>query len=159
MRQPLAVLTVVLLCCAFLVVYAHGDESSKPAASEPDARKQLIGIWRGYAVEGKGETPDRGPAKLQLTITEKSIHGIEIKAGERVDHGEGAFTLDLAADPKVLDASQTGERGRARAYLGIYKLEGDTLKWCVSPQKKRPATFETGKGQFLMILKRDPKSR
>ena len=39
-------------------------------------------------------------------------------------------------------------------YVGIYTHEGDTLKWCVSPQQARPQTFETKKGQFLLILKR-----
>lgn len=32
-------------------------------AEEParDAREKLVGVWTGYAVEGKGENPDRGP--------------------------------------------------------------------------------------------------
>ena len=56
-------------------------------------------------------------------------------------------------NPRVLDASQTNARGRKDGWVGIYSLEGDTLKWCVS-KKTRPATFETVKGQFLLILKR-----
>jgi len=71
-----------------------------------------------------------------------------------VDHGEGEFTLDLSQSPKHLDAWKTNERGRKQNYVGIYTLEGDTLKWCVSPQKVRPQTLETKKGQFLLILKR-----
>lgn len=122
---------------------------------DAEARKQLCGVWRGFAVEGKGERPDRGPVKLELTITEKSIKGIQIKPDGNIDHGEGEFTFDLAADPRSFDATKTSDRRKA-SYLGIYTLEGDTLKWCVSPQKTRPKTFETSKGQFLLILKRDP---
>lgn len=150
MSRRLQLLGGLILAFMFAAA-APGDDAKKHA----EARKALVGVWRGYAVEGKGENPDRGPVKLELTITETTIHGIEIKADNRIDHGSGEFTLDLAADPKVLDASQkVGER-RGRSYVGIYKLEGDTLHWCVSPQKKRPETFETSKGQFLIILKRE----
>jgi len=93
--------------------------------------------------------------KLELTITERTMHGIEIKGDKRIDHGVGEFTLGLTADPCHLDAAKTNERGRKQAFIGIYTLEGDTLKWCVSPQKARPETFETKKGQFLVILKRE----
>src|SRR5581483_6096487 len=34
------------------------------------ARDKLVGVWNGYAVEGKGENPDRGPVKIELTITQ-----------------------------------------------------------------------------------------
>ena len=43
-------------------------------------------------------------------------------------------------------------------YMGIYKLEGDTLKWCSGNDKARtrPTEFKTniGTGHFLMILTR-----
>jgi uncharacterized protein (TIGR03067 family) len=126
-----------------------------PPGSEAGERGKLVGVWKGYAVMGSGENPNQGPAKLELTFDEKSIKGIEIKGNQQVDHGQGDFTLDLTANPRVMDGTQTAANGRARTYLGIYTLEGDTLKWCVSPQKTRPTTFETKKGQFLMILKRD----
>jgi uncharacterized protein (TIGR03067 family) len=95
--------------------------------------------------------------KLEITITEKVMKGIQIQGEKRIDHGEGGFTLDLKASPAQLDAAKANERGRQQAYVGIYQLEGDTLKWCVSPQKVRPTTFETKKGQFLLILNRDKK--
>lgn len=127
-------------------------------AADPDPareRQKLAGVWKGFTVEGKGENPDRGPVKLELRVGER-IHGLEFKGANVVDHGEGEFSLDLTRTPAVLDAWKTNERGRRQSYLGIYTLEGDTLKWCVSPQKTRPATFETAKGQFLLILKRQP---
>ena len=125
------------------------------APSEAEQCAKFVGVWKGFTVEGKGEKPDRGPVKLELTFTERTIRGIEIQGSERIDHGEGEYTLDLGASPRHLDGAKTGERGRKQAYIGIYTLEGDALKWCVSPQKVRPTTFETKKGQFLLILKRD----
>jgi uncharacterized protein (TIGR03067 family) len=122
--------------------------------NEPQERQKFVGVWKGFAVEGRGENPDRGPVKLELRITEKSMKGLEFKGTNVVDHGEGEFALDLNQNPKYLDAWKTNERGRKQNYVGIYTLEGDTLKWCVSPQKTRAETFETKKGQFLLILKR-----
>ena len=81
--------------------------------------------------------------QIELTIKGSTMGGIEIKGSDRIDHGEGEYTLKLDANPRQLDAAKTLPRGRKQAYVGIYALEGDTLKWCVSPQKVRPTTFET----------------
>ena len=135
------------------VLNADAPLAAKPA-DEAAERAKLVGVWKGFAVDGKGENPDRGPVKLEITITEKTMHGFELKGEARTDHGEGEFTPDLSTSPRNLDASKAAERGRKRTYVGIYTLEGDTLKWGVSPQKTRPTTFETKKGQFLLILKK-----
>jgi len=151
--RKLAVFPVAWLA---LVAAAPAGDDAASGAKRPDEvqmRKQLCGTWKGFAVEGKGETPDRGPVKLELTFTEQTIHGIEIKGEQNMDHGEGQYSLDLVVAPFRLDAAKVLERGRKDAWVGIYSLEGDTLKWCVS-KKQRPTTFETVKGQFLLILKR-----
>lgn len=147
------VLAAVLLVGLLSVAAALPAAEAGPA-DEAAERAKFVGLWKGYTVEGKGENPDRGPVKLEITITEKTMHGIQIKEGGNIDHGVGEFTLDLSANPRQLDAAKTNPRGRKQAYIGIYTLEGDTLKWCVTPQKERPQTFETKKGQFLVILKR-----
>lgn len=149
--------------CISAVLVAGGAMTAWPAADPPSRgeaaeRARFVGAWKGFTVEGKGENPDRGPVKLELTVTQRTIRGIQIQGTDRIDHGEGNYTLDLGSNPPHLDASKTNERGRQQAYVGIYNLVGDTLKWCVSPQKVRPETFETKKGQFLLILKRDKKA-
>lgn len=127
--------------------------------AEAKARRELVGTWKGFVVEGKGENPDRGPVQLELTISERTIKGLELKGGKVVDHGEGSHSLDLAKSPRHLDAAKTNERGRKQEYVGIYSIEGDTLKWCVSPRKTRPSEFQTGDGGYLLILKRERKAR
>lgn len=137
-----------LLCAA--------TASCLSAAEDPNIaeRQKLVGTWKGFTVEGRGEPPDRGPVKLELRITESAMKGLEFKGTNVVDHGVGEFATDVSQNPKCLDAWKTSERGRKQQYIGIYTIEGETLKWCVSPQKVRPQTFETKKGQFLLILKR-----
>jgi uncharacterized protein (TIGR03067 family) len=144
--------TILTLACLFAsVAYSLAAD---PAKADSEQRRKMAGTWKGFAVEGKGENPDRGPVKLELVITERTIHGIEKKGEGQIDHGTGEYVLDLGAKPAALDASNSGERGRKDAWVGIYQLDGDVLRWCVA-KKERPTTFETVKGQFLLILKRD----
>lgn len=148
----------ISLSCSLLLsaaVLPVSGQDAKPAPTEDAAvRKQLVGLWKGFAVEGRGERPDRGPVKLEITITETVIKGIEIKGEGIINHGEGTHTFNLKESPRWLDATKTNERGRKEEYLGIYSLEDDTLKWCVTRGKQRPTQFETVKGSFLVILKR-----
>lgn len=139
---------------ALAVVPTFAQEARPASTDDAAARKQLVGVWKGFAVEGRGERSDRGPVKLELTITETTIKGIEVKGEGPINHGEGMHMLNLAEKPRWLDATKTNERGRKEEYLGIYSLEGDTLKWCVSRGKLRPPEFLTAKGSFLIILKR-----
>ena len=140
--------SIVLLFTACFAAPVRGDED------DAQQRKLLSGTWKGYAVAGKGENPDTGPVKLELAITEKKIHGVSFQNDERVDQGEGEYTLNLSAAPRTLDGAKLRLNGRKDEWLGIYTLEGDTLKWCVG-RRERPTTFETFKGQFLLILKRE----
>lgn len=133
---------------------ARAQDAKLASAEDAAVRKQLAGVWKGFAVEGRGERPDRGPVKLEVTITETTIKGIELKGEGTINHGEGTHTINLKEKPGWLDATKTNERGRKEEYLGIYSLEGDTLKWCVSRGKQRPTEFMTAKGSFLVILKR-----
>jgi uncharacterized protein (TIGR03067 family) len=122
---------------------------------ETAARRALVGVWNGFAVEGTGEQPDRGPVKIQLTITEQTMKGVQFQGDKRIDHGEGTFTLGLTNQPAWLDASKPRGNNNVDAWVGIYSLQGDTLKWCVR-KKDRPKEFATKDKAFLLILKRQP---
>lgn len=122
-------------------------------ASEATARRALVGVWTGFAVEGAGEQPDRGPVKIQLTITERTIAGVQFQGERAIDHGEGTYALSLTNRPAWLDGSKPRGNNNQDVWLGIYSLDGDTLKWCVR-KKDRPTEFATRDKAFLLILKR-----
>ncbi len=138
------------LAAALLAVPAAGGEEP---GKKDEAAPKLDGVWTGFAVEGKGETPDRGPVHLKLTIKGDHVDAERLD-GQKLPMNEGTYKI-TPGKPMQMDGSETNPRGKVRTYLGIAELSGDTLKWCVStPNNPRPAEFETKRPSFLVILKR-----
>ena len=91
-----------------------------------------------------------------MTIKGNTITALE---DGKKDLGEGTFTIKHTREGKQLDATRTkgpGSKGGS-TYLGVYSLEGDTLKWCVGnpPGRNRPAELQSKTGQFLMVLTKE----
>jgi hypothetical protein len=93
--------------CAWAAVFLLMIAAIGARADEQAERARFVGVWKGFTVEGKGENPDRGPVKLEITITENTMHGIQIREDGNIDHGVGEYTLNLATDPAQLDAAKT----------------------------------------------------
>jgi uncharacterized protein (TIGR03067 family) len=74
-----------------------------------------------------------------------------------LDGNRQVETIKLMPDqtPKAIDCSN---QSSGQASLGIYSLDGDTLKWCSSGggNKVRPSAFAStpGSKQSLMVLRR-----
>lgn len=126
------------------VLFIAVTQSAVAADEDAAARKELVGTWKGRV--------DNGATGHQLTIIADLIKGSQ---GERRQLGEGTFKLDLTKKPWIMDGTRTDGRRKGEIYLGIYSLDGDTLKWCVStPGNKRPTEFVTKGSQFMLVLKR-----
>jgi uncharacterized protein (TIGR03067 family) len=65
----------------------------------------------------------------------------------------GSFEIRLDSSPLTSTVTRSSTTPIARRWLGIYQLDGDTLKWCVG-RKARPSEFETKQGAFLLVLRR-----
>ena len=151
MRRVIGPILLILSLFASL----HRPVVAQDAAEE--ARKKLAGTWDGYAVENEGENPNRGPVHLRLIIDGETISAIDLSSPDKdKSMGTGTFQLDLSKELKVLDATGVVLPGkREKTYLGIYEVDGDTLKWCVDNRaKERPTAFRTFSGKYLLILKR-----
>ncbi len=132
----------------------RGETFTVAQDSDKSAREKLAGVWAGFAVEGKGETPDRGAVKLELIISKDLIKAKQFKGKDSFDLGEGTYEILQSKSPNHLDGKKKLDNpNRKDIWLGIYHLDGDTLKWCVG-KKARPTEFETKQGSFLLILKR-----
>lgn len=118
----------------------------------------LAGVWRGWIVEGRGENPNAGQMEVELTVQGNRITGRELGT-RRAPEGLGAGTYELTAGESgrrsgTLDADGTAGPQDGRHYLGIYELDGDTLRWCVTARRQRPQAMATDRGNYLLILRR-----
>lgn len=115
--------------------------------ADAEARRDLLGTWKGRV--------DDGATGHVLVFKTTSVSGT--KDGKQ-NLGTGTFKLDQTKKPWRMDATGTKGPQKGRKFLGIYTLEGDTLKWCVSvPGGEAPTEFVTKDGQFLLILQRQEK--
>jgi len=139
----------VLLACLALLA---------GAAEQAVTTKSLEGTWSGARFgEGKGENPEEG-VKLELTFAGDKIVGKRVPSGK--DIGEGSFKL--SGDGKTIDASGSTGYFKGKGYLGIVKIEGDTLYWCTGTKEqdqKRPTEFAASPTEqsYLIIVKRQKK--
>ena len=119
------------------------------------AAPDLEGTWVGARfTEGKGDDPAKGEP-VEFTFKGSALAG---RKGNGTLIGEATFTI--AADGKSIDAVGATGGYKGKTYLGILKLEGDTLTWCSSgtagKSQKRPADFtaDSFQGKYLIVLKR-----
>lgn len=122
------------------------------ASQDESVGREIDGEWTVVSVEFAGTAvPGFGGAELSLRDGKKTF---------RLPDGAvemGTYTLGAKKSPKEIDATTEGRDEVAR---GIYSLEGETLKMCLSQSgRTRPARFrtETGSDLLLMVLTRKGK--
>jgi uncharacterized protein (TIGR03067 family) len=123
------------------------------AADKADDAKQLQGSWMVVSAEAPDE---QGKELLEAKL---SIEGdvFTLKNSKREETIN--FRLDPGKKPKQIDFI---DKNKEAVALGIYSLEGDTLKLCwgkTSQTKDRPTEFATkANGDLVfLVLKRDKK--
>ena len=70
----------------------------------------------------------------------------------------GTFKIDATKKPKTIDF--TPDKMAGKSILGIYQMDGDTIKTCYAPPgKDRPTQFSSKKGpeHTLMVWEREKK--
>ncbi len=130
-------------------------------AQDNDAVKQdeakLQGSWTMVSGERDGQA---FPAEF-MTNSKRIVKGDETTV--TVNGGlfmKAKFTLDPSKKPKTIDYAINGGPYAGLAMHGIYELDGDKLKFCLStPGKERPAGFATkpDDGQTISVWKRETK--
>lgn len=139
--------------------------SRSPSSATPNSttrgnaeNSRLSGIWRGWVVRGRGENPNEGEMEVELTVEGNRITGRELGT-QRASGGlgGGTFTMTGNGNSGNLDADGTEGPQDGRSFMGIYELQGDTLRWCVSNRgRQRPTAMATDRGNYLMILRKQP---
>lgn len=136
-------------------------EASGPGTSSrtgPDsAASRLRGVWSGWVVRGRGENPNEGEMEIELTVEGNRIVGRELGTRRGPPNGLGAGTFTMTGDGRTGNLDTVGTSGSqdGRNSMGIYELDGDTLKWCVTQRnRQRPRTMESDRGNYLLVLRK-----
>jgi uncharacterized protein (TIGR03067 family) len=116
--------------------------------------KKFQGNWTIESSEFGGQ---KLPSELLtpfIVVYEGEKH--TVKNGDQVIQ-VGTQKIDPSKTPKTIDVTMTEGPSKGVVMLGIYEIDGDTLKTCFdSTGKKRPTEFKspTGSQIFVNIHKR-----
>lgn len=108
----------------------------------------IVGSWSidNFDAAGEKPPPPDQVAAIRFVFADK---GVFTMTGGPAERGEGTYKLDPAAKTKTIDITFDG-----RKMLGLYELDGDTLKLCIpnSPDSPRPEEFKAdGKARVAII--------
>ena len=129
------------LCAgAVLVMSAEGNQGD----TAKDELKKLEGTWLLVMSEQDGLKSDPNfvkNGKMVIKGNKMTVYGGKVKSTE------ANIVLNPAKKPKTIDAIQTFGGPKGTKYVGIYELDGDSLKLCFS-EKQRPKDFTAKKGSM-----------
>lgn len=131
--------------------------SATPADDEPDAAREMKkfqGTWTFESSESGGQKLPADQLKDLVLVFEGAKH--TVKHGTEVIQ-VGTQTIDPSKKPKAIDVTLTEGPMKGAVLLGIYELDGDTLKVCFDlGGKKRPTEFKSPPGSqtFFNVHKR-----
>ncbi len=146
-------ITLLICLTALVISQARGDEA-KTAKKD---LAQLQGEW----VMTIGSRDGQSVPDAMLKNSKRTCKGDEttvVIRGKLLMRTK--ITLDPSKKPKCIDYQITGGTNAGKTQLGIYEIDGDTVKFCFStPGKDRPTDFATkaGRGRTYSVWKREKK--
>src|SRR5262245_31692279 len=147
--------SLAALCCAvgFAALGWSGALADDKADVEKEAKK-FQGTWTIESSMTGGMEIPADQLKGFIVIFEGDQH--TLKSGDKVFQ-VGTQKIDPSKSPKTIDVTMTEGPEKGTVMLGIYQIDGDTLKVCFDPTgKKRPTEFksESGSQNFVNVHKR-----
>jgi uncharacterized protein (TIGR03067 family) len=164
-KNRIAQVMIVFLASMFLIdgvlnpfrATANEDQAApaEKIVDQTQADTQSIqGTWKFVSVEYEGKP---NPEKIGDTITFMKDRIIfDQSRTDAAKTPELTFKLDATRKPKEIDMI-TNIKKKEFAWRGIYELDGNILKYCVSkPDRPRAKDFATGfrNGRTLSVLER-----
>lgn len=151
---------VLLALCCGLLLAADAPEKDRTKAD----LEKLQGDWQFEAIEADGQnvTSELVNDVLRDVVVRIEKEKIGLLQGGAAEIVSAEMTLNAEADPKAADFKPKEDvlgAFNGESMWGIYKLDGDELKICVSIRttvKVRPTEFKTqaDSGFYLVTLKR-----
>lgn len=129
---------------SFLMLASLLSVSVAWAEDKKRDEEKIVGTWAMVSGEKGGEAaPENFVKSFRLTFKGEG----KLTANSKGNHAEGTFKLDAAKKPSQLDISLEG-----KSITGIYELDGDTLKLCVTEGGERPGEFKSPQGSKVMVM-------
>ena len=143
-----------LLACIAVGLFLGADAPKDDVKKDKD---KLQGTWKAVTAQERGESKeDAGDHRLIFSGDEFSVK----KGDETIIKGK--FKIDSSKKPKQIDMEITDaskEKFNGKTAVGIYELDGDTLKWCANEPggAERPKKFSSDAEtkHILVTLKRE----
>jgi uncharacterized protein (TIGR03067 family) len=153
MKSRAGLVSVVLLFSGVTDTATAQPKKAQPAAEE---LQRLQGTWRVEAWEEGGKAVAAADLKKRGVFFGGNI--FVFRRDDKVFQA-GSIQLDPGKSPRTINLSVREGEGKDDVMLGIYALEGDTLKLCFDPQgQSRPADFKPeAKAGFTLITLKKPK--
>ena len=131
-----------------------------PAGAEDAVKKEMAlleGEWSMVSGEADGISLPKETVRSAKRVAKDGMTTITM--GGRV-YFKAKFSIDPTKKPRAIDYTMTEGPTKGKTHLGIYELDGDTVKFCfAAPGKDRPTDFTAKEGseRTLSVWKRDKK--
>lgn len=138
---------------ALVISQAWGDDTE---AAEKDLA-QLQGEWSMASAGGGGQALPSDMLKNSKRVC-KGDETTVVVGGQLLMKAK--VTLDPSKKPKSIDYRVISGPNAGKTQLGVYELNGDTVRFCFSaPGMDRPTDFtaKAGDGRTSSVWKRDKK--
>ncbi|MDB6067732.1 MAG: hypothetical protein JWR26_3940 [Pedosphaera sp.] len=143
---------LIFIACAITMAVAGEDEAVK---------KTMAGLQGNWSMVS-GERDGQPLPTAMLSGSKRVAEGDQVTV--TID-GElflkARFTIDPSKKPATIDYAVTDGIHKGKTQLGIYELDGATVKFCfATPGKPRPTDFTTKpqSGRTSSVWKREPKN-
>jgi uncharacterized protein (TIGR03067 family) len=114
-----------------------------------DKDKLESGTWLAVSIEVEGKTV------AQAAEVRATFKGDEYtqKVGDNVVE-QGKFKLDTTKSPKTIDFEILKGPDEGKHQVGLYELDGDTLKICIVPagETERPKELKSREGTTVTVI-------
>jgi uncharacterized protein (TIGR03067 family) len=140
---------VTLLCAFGLVVSGGTDTRTDDKADVEKELKKFQGAWTFESSESGGQKRPADQLKDLVLTFDGAKH--TVKNGTEVILA-ATQKLDPSKAPKTIDVIVTEGPNKGAVMLGIYEIDGDTLRACFDMGgKKRPTEFKSPPGSEMLV--------
>jgi uncharacterized protein (TIGR03067 family) len=137
---------VVLFCALGFSASASWADDKQDVEKE---LKKFQGTWTFESSESGGQMLPADQLKDLVLTFDGAKH--TVKNGTEVI-AAGTQTIDPSKSPKAIDVTMTEGPMKGVVLLGIYEIDGDTLRVCFDMGgKKRPTEFKSPPGSETLV--------